>query len=136
MNIVIRGLDKVRNAFDYLHKNTLEILDKPAREWSERVINERLAGPGNYAPMRPQQRYVRTYQLGLGWRSGKVGLGRWRIYNIKDYSVAVVGNNAGEGQGKFFVGRWWTAASRINEERSKLITGFLQEYVTEYDKRV
>lgn len=135
MNIVIRGLTKVRNAIDYLHKNTLEILDKPAREWSEWVINERLAGPGNYAPMRPQQVYVRTYQLGQGWRSGKVGLGRWRIYNIKDYSAAVVGNAQGE-QGPYFTGRWWKAIDRIGEERQKLITGALQEYVTEFDKRV
>lgn len=72
-----------------------------------------------YPPELPNQRYVRTGQLGRGWAAHAAGT----VIHL-DNPVEYAGRVYGPNQGRAFVGRWKTPA----ELRAAILPGVLAAY--------
>lgn len=133
-SIVIVGVKNAKRALETLGRSTVELFDGAAESWTKLVIQRELAGRQNYPAPRQGQRYVRTYQLGSGWRASRTRLGRWRIWNTQAYSVYVVGDSAGQGQAWMHRGRWWIARQRVDRHRPDLVGNTERLYVDSFNK--
>lgn len=114
LSVVVTGLTETKRALQNLGAQTVEMFDVVTREWTNNVIRDELAGRDKYPAERPSQRYKRTYMMAGGWRSSRVMLGRWRIWNTQPYATRVVGD--GMNQASVHRGRWWIARERINRQ--------------------
>lgn len=97
------------------------LLDPTMRKWVEDTHYGRLAGRGQYPPERPGQRYVRTGQLGAGFRYASLGASHYQFINEVPYTRWVVGDSDGGGQSWFHRGRWFVARERVEQEQPALV---------------
>lgn len=93
-------------------------LNMTTYDWSQmHVVRHLVVKP--YPPMRPNQRYRRTWRLQARWKSEATDGGA-RIYNEQPYAGYVVGDEAGRNQAWMHAGRWWLARDVVAEAQPKL----------------
>lgn len=119
MNITFKNFDRVANTMRYMAAKQPEITDPVMADWVKDMRYALKAEP--YPPKRPGQRYVRTGRLANSWAAEQVKPGVWRIVNNARspitnelYAARVVGDAKGQGQGPYFINRWWKAIDILN----------------------
>ena len=110
------GYNRVRNqlrAMASAHpKHTDPTIEKHAKTQAAMLRNK------PYPPERPNQKYVRTGELGRRWRAQHQGRGRWAIINRRPKAVWVI--KQGMQNRKYHLGRWWTMEDTLAKTMPQL----------------
>lgn len=120
--ITVENLQQVQAVFEQL-ADIRAFFDPTMGQWAVETKSNRLDGMGNYVPELPNQRYIRTGNLGDGYSVNVRGDSQREFDNFVSYAPDVVGEN----QEPIHKGRWWTMEERIEGEIPALLDALEQK---------
>lgn len=111
--LTLRGAESVKDSLKRLRKRTPVIVEEQARA-AVQLLKTGLSYSGSKPPLRPNQTYVRTYNMMNKYSVGKTNNGFF-FKASAPYSAYVLGDALGNRQARIHVGRWKPLARTLFE---------------------